>query len=598
MKQVTTLLCLVIFFVSADAQISIKVKKTVSGNEVDVKTSGRPNTSNSAGTKTIPSDNQSPTPAETKTAPVTETPKTVIDTAAKPSGNSSFDASYNGPAKVQLKSFWRYMDKLRAGDMNALGNAVRMLDQAKQADPSYNLSGIEAELKAYVDKDKQSSAIAEAGANKKEEDERFVRDTWMTLIDIYDKREGTPIGASDGRGYYEKAKSLDIPRFYIIRDAAGANASKNITMVDEILKDYNAYLDRSKLIDMVYQYLNASKTGTPEDRKENLEQARLFCLGVLILVPDRQDFKQKLNDIAKQTGNVNADVAKYFTSEFHKEHLNKIVFSTKPLVIGKEKDMGAVIKNDFKAGESVFGTVYLGRTVKEAQDGKPMLKINFTVEHGREVRGGETYLLVPDAVQQQSYFQFALIPDEQWLKNNYKQYIDDNNWTIILMTEALAEDNSDPVQKVTVELDFWKPGAENMKAAMSYDISDGATALKNLAKKLRADHLASVQLPKAGMSNPSLEQQMLAVANGLGWKDKYTKTIIRSSEWHISKNELTGAIIYRGLSAVCITKDDEGRCYYQEFSFTQDYVGGGNYSSKLKFGGYGGKKELTCDKVK
>lgn len=511
------------------------------------------------------------------------------------------DTNYNGPAKVQLKSFWRYMEKLRAGDKSpgTLGNAVRMLDQVKQADPSYNVSAIEAELKPYVDKDKQATVSANENKNKNEEDARFLRDMWNTLVNIYSKDDHGPMGANSGEEFLARAKQLDLSRFYKIKDeASGAEAGKTLKLVDDVLKDYNAYLDRCKLIDRVYGYINDSKSGSPEEKMENLNQAKMLCEGVLLIVPDRQDFKQKINDIAKLTGNVNTDVAKFFTSDFHKENLNKIVFSTKPLLIGKEKEMTSFIKNDFKPGETIFGTVYLGRTVKEAQDGKPMLKINFTVEHGREVRGEETYLLVPDAAQSKSYFQFALVPDVQWLKDNYKNYIDDNNWTIILMAEALADDNSDPVQKVKVELDFWKPGAENMKADFSYDISDGAAALKSLTKKLRADHLASVQLPKAGMSNPSLEQQMLAVANGLGWKEKYTRTIIKSSEWYISKNQLTGAIIYRGLAAVCITKDEEGRCYYQEFTFTQDYTGGGSYSSKLKFGGYGGKKELTCDKIK
>lgn len=511
------------------------------------------------------------------------------------------DPDYNGPAKVQLKSFWRYMEKLRAGDKSpaTLNNAVRMLDQVKQADPSYNVSVIETELKPYVDKEKQATASANETKNKNEEDARFLRDMWNTLVNIYSKDDHGPMGANNGEEFLARAKKLDLSRFYKMKEeASGTEAGKTLKLVDDVLKDYNAYLDRCKLINRVYGYINESKSGSPEEKMENLNQAKMFCEGVLIIVPDRQDFKQKLNDLAKLTGNVNADVAKHFTSDFHKENLNKIVLSTKPLVIGREKEMTANIKKDFKPGEAIFGTVYLGRTVKEAQDGKPILGIRFTVEHGRDVRGDEQHLIVPDAAQGKSYFQFALIPDEQWLKDNYKNYIDVNNWTIILMTEALADNHSDPLQKVNIELSFWKSGAENIKTEFSYDISDGAVALKSLAKKLRADHLASVQLPKAGMNNPALEQQMLSVANGLGWKEKYTRTIIKSSEWHISKNQLTGAIIYRGLAAVCITRDEEGRCYYQEFTFTQDYTGGGSYSSKLKFGGYGGKKELTCDKIK
>lgn len=590
MKQIVTLLLSIFILNVVNGQINVRVKNSPSSKEIDIKTGGKQNNTGK--------QQETKTTGATKTTSATESVKPAADTL-KPAGSSSYDESYNGKAKVQLKAFWRYMEKLRAGDKSAsaLSNAIRMLDQVKEIDPGYDVSALEAELKPYIDRDEKETLANNATKSKKEEDEKFVSQTWNTLVNIYSKDDHLPTGANNGEEFLKRAQSLDLAKFYSIRDAAGANANGGIKMVDAALKDYNAYLDRCKLINWVYGYINESKTGSPEERMAKLNQAKMLCEGVLIIVPDRADFSQKLNDLAKLTGNVNADVAKFITSEFHKEHLNKIVFSTKPLVIGKEKEMAAFIKKDFKPGEMLFGTVYLGRNVKEAQDGKPILRINFEVEHGRSVRGQETYLIVPDAAQNKPYFQFAIVPDEQWVKDNYNNYLDDNNWTIILMNEALADDNSDPVQKVKVELKFWKSGAETIAADLSYDISDGAATLKNIAKKLRFAHLASVKLPKAGISNPSLEQQMLAVANNLGWKEKYTRTIITSSDWYVTKNQLTGAILHRGLSAVCITKDDEGRCYYQEFSFTQDYAGGG-FSSKLKFGGYGGKKELTCDKVK
>ncbi|HRG83590.1 MAG TPA: hypothetical protein PLO99_13825 [Chitinophagaceae bacterium] len=590
MKLLVAFVLMALISAQSDAQISVRVRKNPNGSDVDVKTSGKSNGNNSS----------KPASTEPKTNPGgSESKPPATDTLARPAGNATIDEAYNGPAKVPLKSFMRYLEKLRAGDRSPgnIGNAQRMLDQAKKADPNYNTSALEAELKPYVDQFNQNTASQNATKNQKEADEKFLRDTWQTLVPIYSKDDHMPT-VSSGEEYKEKAANVDLTRFNSIKNGSGPVSPTAIKLVGDVLDDYNAYLDRSKLINWVYDYINKSKTGTPDDKMENLKQARLLCEGVLMLVPDRKDFKQKLEDLAKLTGNVNSDMAKFFTSDFHKENVNKIVFSSKPLVVGKEKEMASFIKTSFKPGEMVYGTVYLGRTVKEAQNGKPILRINFFVEHGREIRGEEYYIYVPDAEQSKSYFQFALVPDAQWVTDNYKNYIERNNWTLILVAEALADDHSDPVQKVNVELKFWASGAEQVKSDFQYDISDGAIALKNLSKKLRADHLAAVKLPKAGMSNPGLEQQMLAVANGLGWKDKYSRTIITSSEWHIKKNELTGAIIYRGLSAVCITKDDEGKCYYQEFTFTQDYTGAGGYSSKLKFGGYGGKKELTCDKIK
>ena len=91
---------------------------------------------------------------------------------------------------------------------------------------------------------------------------------------------------------------------------------------------------------------------------------------------------------------------------------------------------------------------------------------------------------------------------------------------------------------------------------------------------------------------------MVSAANKLGWNDKFTKAIITSSNWTVRKNELTGAIINRTLGAVCVTKDPDGKCFYQEFSFSQDYTGSGNYSGTVKYYSYGGKREIGCDKIK
>jgi hypothetical protein len=70
-----------------------------------------------------------------------------------------------------------------------------------------------------------------------------------------------------------------------------------------------------------------------------------------------------------------------------------------------------------------------------------------------------------------------------------------------------------------------------------------------------------------------------------------------SINWTIMKNSLTGAILYRYIAGVCTSKSNQGVCSYQEFTFKQDYTGNG-FSSVLQYGGYGGKTELGCDKIK
>ena len=73
--------------------------------------------------------------------------------------------------------------------------------------------------------------------------------------------------------------------------------------------------------------------------------------------------------VNKLMGNAAGEAEKFYTSDFHKENLNKIIGSNKPLVIGKEKDMAASIKTSFKTGEYIYGTAYLGINAKDAMNG-------------------------------------------------------------------------------------------------------------------------------------------------------------------------------------------------------------------------------------
>ncbi len=297
-------------------------------------------------------------------------------------------------------------------------------------------------------------------------------------------------------------------------------------------------------------------------------------------------------------GNTQGEAAKFFTSDFHKENLNKIVWSNKPLVIGKEKEMASAIKNEFRTGEAIFGTVYLGMNVKDLMDGNVELRVRIRVDGGTAVWGGDlSYFDLPLSVQGKSYIQFALLPDAQWFKDNYAPYISQENWTYSYFIDNLVK-AGDVSHEISCDLLFPAIKLGEVESKLNLDLNAGIGDLKTLSTKLHNELMASRQLPKAGMNNAGIESQMAAAANKLGWNDKFTNAIITSSNWTVRKNELTGTIVNRTLGAVCITKDPDGKCYTQEFTFAQDYTGGGNYSGTIKFYSYGGKREIGCDKIK
>jgi hypothetical protein len=594
MKQAFAVVCTFFLLQTIEAQISVKVRKTTSGSEVDVKTSGKTGSSKGKDTKQESS--------ETKPTTTGTSEGVATDTVAKPSGTVSFDENYAGPAKVQLKAFWRYLDKLRAGSnsVSDINNAERMLKQVKEKDPSYSIATLEAEVATHRDKATKEVQENNNALEKADAEKQYFKDQWQKMIGVYSKGNIIEPGVA-GKTYYDRVQKLNLTEYQEKRKGATQTGPNSYpVLIDEMMADYENYLKRTDRLrwNITEVMVKSRNESNPQSKIEMLQQARYECEAVLILSPNNTAFKQKLDEVNKLLGNADSEASKYFTSDFHKQNVGKIVWSNKPLLIGKEKDMTGNIKNDFKTGEAIFGTVYLGNNVKQLLSGNERIRVIIKVDGGTAIWGGDlSYFIVPLTVQDKSYLQFALLPDEQWFKDNYAPYVAKENWTYSYLMDELVR-SGDISHNITCELSFPTNIQDNIKSSLSLDLSSGSASIKTLSTKLHDQLMASRTLPKAGMSNAALEQQMIAAANNLGWNDKFSKAIITSSSWVVSKNELTGAILYRYVGAVCTIKGTDGKCYYQEFSFRQDYTGGGNYASTVKYNSYGGKKEIGCDKLK
>lgn len=70
-----------------------------------------------------------------------------------------------------------------------------------------------------------------------------------------------------------------------------------------------------------------------------------------------------------------------------------------------------------------------------------------------------------------------------------------------------------------------------------------------------------------------------------GKTENYTKVLILETDWKISSNEYTGAILSRSLPVVGFFKKEDGKCYERYFTIRQSYAGGGNYSTGLTVDG-------------
>lgn len=518
------------------------------------------------------------------------------------------DASYAGPAKTQVKSFWGKIEMMKQGkSVNSyLIGAANLLKTVKEKDPSYNTSAMEAELKIFQDMvAKQETELQKQNAEKKaagvkgEEERNYFVDFWQKIIGVYSSGNNIEPGLT-GQAYYDRVKALNLAEYFEKKATnTGAEGKSFIAKIDQVLADYDKYLIRSDRLkwNVIQPMTDSRGASNPQKKMALLEHAKYECEAVLILSPNNEPFKKKLQEINKLLGNAEGEASRFFTSDFHKQNLNKIIWSSKPLVIGKESEMSSFIKTEFKTGEYIYGTVYLGVNVNEAMNGNTNLRVRIKVDGGTAIWGGDlSYFELPLNAQNNSYIQFALLPDAQWLKDNYAPYIAEENWTISYFLDELVR-GGDVSHAITCELIFPTNKIGNIKSELSLDLNDGITEIKAMSAKLHNELMASRTLPKAGMKNTTMEQQMVAALNNLGWKEHFTKVIINSPDWTIKKNEL-GVILYRIVSAVGIFKDHNGKCMYQEFTFRQDYAGNGKFDNTIKYNSYGSKREIGCDKVK
>ena len=513
------------------------------------------------------------------------------------------DPGYTGPAKVQVKMFWTQIEKLKAGTGTAstVTNAERAIKMVKENDKAYNTADMETAIKPWKEKADKEQNDKKGATAKKDEERNYYKEVWAKMVSVYSKGDDIEPGVY-GKTYYDRVQQLNLAEFKERRKSAGEVDPKSwIGLIDEMLADYDNYLARADRMkwNVVRPMAGSRDISDPQAKIALLQNVKYECEAVLVLSPNNAGFKQKLDEVNKLLGGAAGEAEKFLTSDFHKQHLNTIVWSTRPLVVGKENEMSSAIKNDFKTGDYIYGTAYLGINAKDAMNGNSDLRVRIRVDGATAIWGGDlSYIELPVAVQGKSYVQFALLPDAQWLKDNYAPYLAEENWTLSYLMDELAR-SGDVSHEITCELIFPTSKIKDVNSKFSLDLGEGAAAIKTLATKLHNELMASRQLPKAGMNNPALENQMLAVMQKLpGWNEKFNKAIITSSSWSIHKNELTGVILYRYVGVVGTCKNADGTCFTQEFSFRQDYTGGGNYDNTVKYNSYGGKREIGCDKIK
>lgn len=306
---------------------------------------------------------------------------------------------------------------------------------------------------------------------------------------------------------------------------------------------------------------------------------------ILLIIPDNADAQTLAKDVEKTAKNIlDPYYKRIYTSEFHKKNIGKVLFSDKPIVIGKEDP--AQFKTSFKPSENIYAVAYLNGTIKDLSglnynsgsyhvniDGIKKSQISFGHNKGDELM---------------SYYLIEIIPDPSLAFHA----IDPAEFGNLLSSLS--------PRKHTMTIGFgteYDVLAENT-ITLEYEDYDGAKIKANndLAAKNAQDNWArNLKLPDyfnantKVFSDPDMSADKIkAMIMAYPQFKNNVKELIRfkvtdkwdNTEWQIYTNSL-GIPTHKATECFIgiVYKAADGWCYYCEgIYFIRDYAGAGTYT--------------------
>jgi hypothetical protein len=268
-----------------------------------------------------------------------------------------------------------------------------------------------------------------------------------------------------------------------------------------------------------------------------------------------------------------------FSSNFHKQHVGKIAFSSSQ--ISKTGTEGK-LNPTFNATDRIYARAYFKNS---------FWNTNMYDKNGDSLRYMEhDHVKVYANIYIDGVKQDLLIEQSSITEKEYKSARTQQLWFHPLVSDGLTEINW---LKIIAGMSI---GTHNVKVEYCIRESVGTGTSENRYEAILATGEFKLikndkQLPKigkkwsdfkAGTKNPALEAKALAIAQKNSNIDnmKSVEIKILDSDWRIVKNEYTGAILYRYMQVLLKTSHPDGYCHSTPMEIKQEYVGG-SYSSNL-----------------
>lgn len=301
---------------------------------------------------------------------------------------------------------------------------------------------------------------------------------------------------------------------------------------------------------------------------------------------------------------MNADVEKQMAAyacepssgAFHDAHKGQVVFATAKIERGAPESAG--IKSSFTTDEHIYARAYLEKCMAHyavCEDGGycyanvttagSSFFVTYTIDGKGTADDGSAAMLIAMDVN----------------ANDKNQYLSTFNFPVIGTEESGGSDDD-----LVAALNKLSPGEHTLHL----DVWAGIPYVRHSAQPMAMGDLKLVKKAgggsmklgrtfsglEAGMTDPALETKMLAAAKrrakAEGWKETPSKVKISDTGWSIQRNENTGVILGRTISAWVYATWPDGHCTYQDFGFHEEYDGS-SYADNPIMEGVGA--QTTCD---
>ena len=267
--------------------------------------------------------------------------------------------------------------------------------------------------------------------------------------------------------------------------------------------------------------------------------------------------------------------SKDFTSDFHKKNAGKVLFSKKPIVIGKEDP--AQFTDTFSSTDRIYGMAYLDAVMGKDLNVDNRMNIDGFMQH--------VFIDIPESYKGKAYCLIEIIPDPE--KAIHTE--DAVKFMKVLGRLETGEHTVDWQFKVArikatgqFKLNWSDADVEKLQADAALS---AVNAENNIAKIRQLPEIFSK--PEGSFDDPQLSNGKLKALCVKGLKD--CKEVIKihigkdnaTNDWRVKKNAL-GIPEYMGTnhSISVAYKANDGWCYYLEhIAFKKEYLGDGNYGA-------------------